>query len=101
MMLAVEDGVLRVLSLPCLPEEPFCGRLQVVLSPEWETLAHTAVLLWREGESFLQVPLTAGVGEIPEAFFQSRSPFYLRLTGEDGSRRISTNEICAAWEKRE
>ena len=86
--------------LPMLPKEPYTVTLQAAFSGEWDAFPAKYVVLWREGEEALEIPLREGVGEIPWEFTMANRPFYLCVRGENGKDYLSTNQVCGAFVKK-
>ena len=95
--LAARREALLLLSLPYLTPETEEVILQADLSPEWAAFSEKYALLRREGESPLQIPLAAGMGTIPKAFFENPAPFYLEIMGKKGKDHMSTNQVCGVF----
>ncbi len=95
--LAAVGKELSLLSLPPFSEETLAMILQVDLSPEWGAFPQKYAVLWREGEAPLQLPLAGGTAAIRKAFFEKETPFYLHILGKNGKKRLSTNQVCGRF----
>ena len=100
MKIGVTAGKARLLQMPRIVQgTDDVAMLEVTFDTSWDAFSTRYAVFWREGEAVLRLPLGADhTVKIPPLFSNSDKPFFAHVVGENGHRRILTNELCAKFE---